>query len=137
MDYQAEILDAYEGEVTGAAYFHGLAVYFPDHEEFLLGCCALEQQTAASLAPLMEKYDLQCRPALVLSQQGATRARSDGRLSWPSLLRQSVDEYPAYVAQFRELEALAPVEDRPIVESLTQHEVLLISWFKTELGRQP
>ena len=135
MDYQAGILDAYEGEVAGAAYFRDLMAYFPDHAELLQRCRALEHQTAASLAPLLKKYDLQCRAVLVLSELGAAEARADGRQTWQSLLRHSVDTYPAYVVQFRELTALAPVVDRPIVELLTQHEVLLIGWLTTELGR--
>lgn len=136
MDYQTRVLGAYEDEVVGAAYFRDLSAYFPDHDEFLQRCRALEHQTAASLAPLVEKYDLQCRAALVLSELGAAEARADGRRTWQSLLRHAVETYPAYVVQFRELEALAPVEDRPIVELLTQHEVLLINWFTAELGRQ-
>ena len=83
----------------------------------------------------LTKYDLQCRAALVLSQVGAAEARADGGQTWQSPLRHSVDTYPTYVMQFRELAALAPVVDRPFVELLTQHEVLLISWLTTELGR--
>ena len=103
-------------------------------DRFSTAAFGLAHRPAASLAPLVKKYDLQCRAALVLSQLGAAEARADGRQTWQSLLRHSVDTYPTYVMQFRELAALAPVVDRPFVELLTQHEVLLISWLTTELG---
>jgi len=134
IDYTAGILDAYEDEVAGAAYFRGLVAFFPEKRDFLLRCCVLEEQTAARLVPLVRKYRLKHQAAPFLSRRGESDARAAGHKAWQTLVRESVDGYPLYVAQFRQLESLAPAEDRDIVASLTGHEVQLIEWLQAELG---
>ena len=56
--YTALVLEAYEDEVAGAAYFDGLALAYPDHSSFFQKCATLERTTANRLIALLRKYQL-------------------------------------------------------------------------------
>ena len=130
--YAALILEAYEDEVAGAAYFDGLARIHPQHAQFLQQCAALERTTAQRLTELLRRHQLTPAPQATLDERGALDARRDAARDWMSLMEQSADAYGAYVAAFRALEALGPAEDQPALAALTAHEIQLIDWLRAE-----
>jgi hypothetical protein len=118
--YTLLILEAYEDEVAGAAYFHSLARAYPQH--------------SSRLIELLRKYHLTPSAQTTLEERGALDARIEATGDWRMLVQQSIKSYARYVAEFKALEAMGPAEDQPILEALTAHEVQLIEWMRAEIG---
>jgi hypothetical protein len=134
MQYTLKVLEAYEAEVAGAAYFDGLALAYPQQSAFFERCAALERETAARLSVLLQKYQLTPRAKAILEERGALDARKDAGGDWKNLLRQSITEYAGYVKEFKVLETLGPIEDQHILAALTEHEIQLIEWMREQVG---
>jgi hypothetical protein len=132
--YTLRVLEAYEDEVAGAAYFDGLASAYPQQSAFFEQCAALERATASQLSALIRKYQLTPRAQTTLEERGALEARRKAGSDWRELMRQSTKSYAGYVAEFKALEAIGPTEDQPILAALTAHEVQLIEWMRAETG---
>jgi hypothetical protein len=132
--YTLLILEAYEDEVAGAAYFDSLARAYPRHSSFFQKCAALERTTANRLIELLRKYHLTPSTQTTLEERGALDARIQATSDWRMLMQQSIESYARYVAEFKALEAMGPAEDQPILAALTAHEVQLIEWMRAEIG---
>ena len=132
--YTALVLEAYEDEVAGAAYFDGLALAYPHHTSFFQKCAALERTTANRLIGLLRKYQLTPSAQATLEERGRLDARTDATSDWTMLMQQSIKSYAVYVAEFKALEAMGPAEDQSILAVLAAHEVQLIEWMRGEAG---
>ena len=132
--YLSAVLDAYEGEVAGAAYFDALGSVYPQKAAFFGKCAALERATASRLEELIHKYHLQPQPQAALAERGRGDTRAQGEVHWRELMQQSIQSYPRYVDEFRALEAIGPAEDQPVLAALTAHEVQLIDWLREEVA---
>jgi amino-acid N-acetyltransferase len=132
--YTAAVLEAYEDEVAGAAYFDALASVYPRKAAFFRKCAALERATAIELGALIGKYQLTPQSRAALEERGARDTRADGVMHWRELMQQSIRSYARYVDEFRALEAIGPAEDQPVLAALTAHEVRLIEWLREEVG---
>jgi hypothetical protein len=126
------VLEAYEDEVAGAAYFEGLSTVFAEKAAFLGKCAALERQTAERLSALIRKYQLTPRARSELEERGALEARSEAGSGWQEWRERSIGAYARYVDDFRALEAIGPPADQPALAALTAHEVQLIAWLRSE-----
>ena len=134
MQYTLQVLEAYEDEVAGAAYFDGLALAYPQQSAFFERCAALERETATRLSALLQKYQLTPRAQTTLEERGALDARRDSGSDCQKLMQQSIKSYARYVAEFKALEAMGPMEDQRILAALTAHEIQLIEWMQAETG---
>ena len=134
IQYTLQVLEAYEDEVAGAAYFDGLALAYPQQSAFFERCAALERETATQLSALLQKYQLTPRAQTTLEERGALDARKDAGSDWKRLMQQSIKSYARYVTEFKALEAIGPVEDQRILAALTAHEIQLIEWMQAETG---
>jgi hypothetical protein len=134
MQYTLRVLEAYEDEVAGAAYFDGLALAYPQQSAFFERCAALERATASQLSALLRKYQLTPRAQTPLAERGALDARRVAGGDWKRLMQQSIKLYVRYVTEFKALEAMGPTEDQPILAALTAHEIQLIEWMQAEAG---
>ena len=132
--YTLLILEAYEDEVAGAAYFDSLARAYPQHSSFIQKCAALERTTANRLIELLRKYHLTPSAQTTLEERGALDARIEATSDWRMLMQQSIKSHARYVVEFKALEAMGPAEDQPILAALTAHEVQLIEWMRAEIG---
>jgi hypothetical protein len=131
--YTVLILEAYEAEVAGAAYFDSLARAYPQRSSFFQKCAALERTTANRLVELLRKYHLTPSAQTALEERGALDARIEASSDWRMLMQQSIKSYARYVAAFSALEAMGPADDQPILAALTAHEVQLIEWMRAEI----
>jgi hypothetical protein len=132
--YTSRVLEAYEDEVAGAAYFSALTSTYPEQSAFLERCAALERATADQLGALIRKYQMVPRSRETLEERGAADACLESGRDWRELLQASVKSYAKYVAQFEALEAIGPAEDQPVLAALTAHEVKLIEWMQAEVA---
>jgi dimethylamine/trimethylamine dehydrogenase len=128
----------YEEEVEGEAYFDGIAERLedPDHKQKMRLMARVENHAAAVVFPLLEKYGLIPRSTETLSASGKIQA--DGSTTdWIELIAGMRKTFPGYIDDFEGLEAMAPVEDLPMLKILTAHEVAAIGFLELEAKGDP
>lgn len=132
-EYQETLLQYYEEEIAGEAYFLALAdrVSAPEAVERLRLLAEVERHCAAIVAPLLGKYGLTPRPTPVLIDEGRGDA-DKGPQSYPEMIAYMKRTFPAYIDDFERLEALAPDEDKAILRRMTEHEVVAIEFLDRE-----
>ncbi|MEO0328136.1 MAG: FAD-dependent oxidoreductase [Pseudomonadota bacterium] len=131
--YLETLVQYYEEEIAGEAYFMLLAEKLADPEDatkmHLLG--KVERHCAEIVAPLIEKYGLTVRPREELLAEGRYDAESapDG---FPEIIARMRETFPAYIADFKALESMAPPQDLPILKRMTEHELVAIAFLEAE-----
>ncbi len=132
-EYLETLLQYYEEEISGEAYFYGLAEHFSEPEKTILLARA-ERVAAQAVEPLLEKYGLVPRDEQVLQEEGRGHVARHQNYSWHEFMVYIVERYPAYLDDFKALERMAPDEDLPGLEILTEHEVVVIEFAERELS---
>lgn len=134
-DFRAALQLSYEEEVSGAAYFAELAGFFDGrpHEALML-LARIEAVTAAAIRPLVVHYGIEAQPSATLRAAGRTAAESRRGHSWPMLVAEMARDFPAYVAEFDEIIALAPAAERASLSVLRDHEVAAVDFARLELA---
>ena len=137
-DYLETLLQYYEEEISGDAWYRALAENLPDprHKTAMLLLAAVERHTVALIRPLIEKYGLTPRGDAALEAEGRRDAKT-GPQGWEALTAQMRATFPDYMPQFRKLEAMAPPEDRPPLARMTAHEAAAIAWLEAEAAGAP
>jgi dimethylamine/trimethylamine dehydrogenase len=131
--YLKTLLDYYEEEISGESYFYGLAEHFSEKEKTIL-LARIERVAAKSVEPLLKKYNLVARDEKVLHQEGLGHVNQHQSYSWNQFMTYIVERYPAYLDEFEDLEAMAPMEDLIALKRLTEHEVVVIDFAQKELA---
>lgn len=135
-EYSDTLLRYYEEEVSGEAYFYGLAEYFSEREKTIL-LARVERVAAKAIEPLLRKYGLTARDESILYEEGMEHVAVHQSYSWREFMTYIVARYPGYLDDFRTLEAIAPAEDLPALGILTEHEVVVIDFAEKELVGHP
>ncbi len=137
--YHKTLLDYYEEEVMGEAYFHALAEHIGGDgvagKLRLLG--EVERCAAEAVEPLLTRHGLTPRPRDVLLAAGASDIAAHKDHEWRDFVAYMVKRYPGYVDDFEALERLAPEEDLPRLKVLTRHEVVAIEFAVREAAGEP
>jgi hypothetical protein len=134
--YRKKLLDYYEEEIMGEAYFHALAKHFDGKGERdkLRLLAQVERRAAEVVQPLLHKHDLIPRDEPVLKSLGEADVAAHQDYGWHELMAYMVARYPGYVDDFEALERLAPEADLPALKLLTQHEVAAIEFAGREVA---
>lgn len=131
--YLRTLLTYYEEEISGESYFYGLAEHFGEREKTIL-LAKIEREAANAVVPLLKKYSLAPRNEKVLHEEGKTHTSPHQSYTWNEFMDYIVERYPGYLVEFKELEAMAPEEDRQALRRLTEHEVVVIDFAHKELA---
>ncbi len=134
--YLDTLLQYYEEEISGEAYFYALANHFDQHDKIIL-LARIERVAAQAVEPLLEKYGLTPRGETELKQEERNYLELHQSYSWQEFMTYIVKRYPAYLDDFRALEHMAPTEDKPRLSMLTEHEVVVIDFAEKELAGDP
>ena len=131
--YLETLVQYYEEEIEGEAYFAAIADRLDDPEERrkMQMMADVETYAAASVRPLIDKYGLTPRPAADLhasGRAGAENAKGD----FAQFMAEWLKSFPAYMDDFHGLEALAPEQDLPLLKVLTNHETAAIDFLERE-----
>ena len=134
--YEDVLLQYFEEEVAGEAYFHALAEHFdePGARDKLHLLAEVERCAADSVRPLLAKHGLQQRDDAVLIEEGRSHVARHQDLSWHEMVTYMATRYPGYIDDFEGLEAMAPPEDLPALKILTEHEHAAIAFANKELA---
>ncbi len=137
--YLKTLLDYYEEEVMGVAYFNGLAEHIDGGAERgkLTLLAKVERRAAEAVRPLLGKHGLVPRDESVLESLGASHVERHQGYSWTEFVAYMAARYPAYLDEFEALERLAPEDDLPLLKVLTDHEVVAIAFASKEIAGDP
>ncbi len=134
-DANAALLNAYEEEVSGAAYFAGLADQHTGRaRDALLLMVEMEEATARVMRPVVDAAGLCPRHADDLALEGHAEAEALRGAGWETLLTGMRDDYGAYVAEFEAVRASVPPHFRTRADLLIAHEVAIIDFARAELA---
>ena len=130
-NYLKTLLQYYEEEIAGEAYYLALAERLSDpyHQTTMFLLASVERHTAAAVKPLVEGYGLVSRPMEELEAEGR-RDADCGPQDWEGMIAYMRKSFPRYVADFKALEAMAPAEDRAPLALMTAHEVAAIEFLQ-------
>ena len=132
-NYLQTLLRYYEEEISGEAYFYGLAEHFSEREKTIL-LARIERHAAAAVEPLLEKYGLKPADEAALEREGKSHVELHQSCSWTQFMTYITERYPLYVDDFTALERMAPAEDQTALKKLTDHEVVVIDFALKELA---
>ena len=131
--YLQTLLLYYEEEISGEAYFYGLAEHSSEPDKMIL-LGRIERHAAMAVESLLEKYGLKPRDENTLAQEGLGHVALHQSYSWRQFMSYIVERYPLYLDDFNALKQMAPVEDRDALQRLTDHEIVVIDFAKQELA---
>jgi dimethylamine/trimethylamine dehydrogenase len=134
--YLDTLLRYYEEEISGEAYFYALADYFDEPEKMVL-LAKTERVAAQAIEPLLIKYGLVPKGDSELKDLGQSHIKLHQTYSWSEFMTYVVERYPGYLDDFAALEQMAPKEDLPALNILTDHEVAVIDFAEKELRGDP
>lgn len=124
--YRNELLEAYTGEIIGAAAFGAMAdseALSEKQRGWLRKLATLEQVTRSRMEPLMTKYGLTVDHADAIAAQ--TRAAASGADDWEGVLASIRDGVLPYIPRFEALLAAAKGDDVEPMQRLLNHELAL------------
>ena len=126
----------YEEEIEGIGWFAALADGMTDkaHAAKMQLLSDAEVYAAASIAPLLAKYDVTPRDRGELVASGAAQGKVDAAKGWHVLIQEMTATFPRFMLDFARLEALAPVEDLTLLKVLTAHEIAAIDFLDREMA---
>jgi dimethylamine/trimethylamine dehydrogenase len=134
--YLDTLLRYYEEEISGEAYFYALADHFDERDKMIL-LAKTERVAAQAIEPLLEKYGLVPKGDSELKDLGQSHVGLHQSYSWSQFMTYVVERYPGYLDDFAALEQMAPKEDLPALNILTNHEVAVIDFAEKELRGDP
>lgn len=136
--YLKTLLDYFEEEVGGIAYFEALAEICtaPEHKAKMRMLAQVERHTADIVAPLLERHGLTPRDTQTLMSEGTADALRGPR-DWEGMIAHMRKVFPGYIADFERLERMAPPQDVAILKRMTEHEVVAIAFLELEAKGQP
>lgn len=134
--YRQALRSAYEAEVANEAWFLAMAESLGGGRprECLALLAEVERRAAGVLEPILQRLGLEAAARADLYRRGREEAASSELGDWPTLLRHLRDDYPKYIAEYRELARQAPAEHRPAWAALAQHEVVTVEFARRELA---
>ncbi len=135
-EYLRLLLQYYEEEISGIAYFTALSKYLGKENLFIL-LAEIEVLAGETIEPLLLKYSLNPRPKAVLEDIGKLHAKDHINLKWGGFIDHIINHYPKYLDEFDELSAMAPIEDKATLNMLTQHEIATIDFARMEKSSMP
>ncbi|MEM8728947.1 MAG: FAD-dependent oxidoreductase [Pseudomonadota bacterium] len=136
--YLDTLLLYYEEEIGGEAYFSALAdrLEAPHHKTCMRLLAEVERHCAEIVKPLVDQYGLEPRDTATLVSMGQADA-DRGPQDWDGMIAYMRAKFPDYIDDFKNLEALAPTSDLPILARMTEHEVVAVEFLEAEAAGAP
>jgi hypothetical protein len=134
-EYHQQLIAAYEDEHGGIHWFEAFKEFYThkSQQEKLDVLVKLEAQTAQVLLKLIRHHNLSTQNEQLLEQAAIRDVKRLSRNSWVELMTLFAHEFPTYLAEFAQCLALAPLEDKPALQQVLDHEIALIEFVTREL----
>ena len=97
--YLDGLLQAYEAEIAGEAYFKALTGVFSEarHQDKLMLLAEVEQRTWKILHPLVIRHELKPGDGAKLAVRGVILAEESAFRRWRDLLQNMTTRYPGFI----------------------------------------
>ena len=134
--YRQGVAEMYQGELLGEALFSRAAsLARTDDQRFkLCVLLQLETETKARLRPLVARLGLNLVEDEAVRAEGLRLGSEIGSLPWADFLQMLERELNGYVSRYQAIADLAPAADRPVVQSMVDHELALLAFTRVELA---
>lgn len=135
-EYDNLLLEAYHGEVFGAALFRAMADAQPDEgrREKLKTLETVEARTATSLRRLLANRALHAGDPKVQQDQARELAAKIEPENWHEFLQGLKDALPEFLAKFERTREVAPNPSDPALKALVNHERAIERFAELELA---
>jgi hypothetical protein len=135
-EYETRLLDAYDGEIFGEAFFGTLAAAQPDADrrEKLATLQTVEARTARSLRRLLADSGLRERDPDLTRRRGEELAQVLDPENWHEILQGLLAELPKFLDDFVLLRDIAPRPGDPALVALVNHEQAIERFAQLELA---
>jgi hypothetical protein len=121
-EYEQLLVDAYRGEVLGAALFSAMAADRNDGErEQLLALARVESRTAERLRTLIDADRIDPGDDATAVDGGVEMAGATRGQDWSAFLSSLRDALPPFLANFERLQVIGAPDD-PVLAELVAHE---------------
>lgn len=132
--YENRVLSAYEGEILGEEFFSVLAQKVDNDQSRvkLRNLAAIERLVAEALMPVVTRYKLQPSSKASLAEKGRDETVEYAELGWTEFAVKLKRLLEPFVRDFETLLAESPVEDRPYIQLLLDHEIALFAFAQAE-----
>lgn len=132
--YENRVLSAYEGEILGEEFFNVLAQKADSDQSRakLRNLAAIERLVADALLPVITRYKLQPNSKVLLAEKGRDETVEYAELGWAEFAVKLKRLLEPFVREFETLLEEAPVEDRPYIQLLLDHEIALFAFAQAE-----
>ena len=115
------------------AYWDALAQQHEGRErEALELLVRLHQLTVAALEPLVAKHGCSVFTTHGMKSQGQREASTRKSLPWARLVDRIRAEHPAFVLEFKDIEAMSPADDRAVLTLLVGAEEAIVEFAQRE-----
>lgn len=132
-NFTAALAVAYEEEASGVAYWEALAEQHEGRQrEALELLVRLHLLTVAALEPLVTKHQCSAFTPHGMQTQGRREASTRQSLPWASLVDRIRAEHPAFVLEFKDIEAMSPPDDRAVLSLLVGAEEAIVEFAQRE-----
>mgnify|MGYP003582569120 CR=1 FL=1 len=135
--YRQYLLERFEGEVEGEAFFLGLQERSEDADikAKWSALARLETETRAHLKAALDELALVPPPASASVERGRHLAAHFSRMPWPSFMQAFCTGLEGFVTQFKAAEALMPQDGKEamLLRHITRHEQALLVFAVREL----
>jgi hypothetical protein len=133
LDYPQCIRELYESEILGEQISLALLREAKsDRDKYHIGTLLqLETETKARLRPFLHKYGMS------LEEEADASGLDDfvgayKTMSWQEFATFLKEPVQSFLERFEEIAAATPPEDRPIVQSMVDHEAAILRWATLE-----
>jgi len=140
MEYDDNVILAYQGEVGGYVVFSELASHEADEaiREVWSRVAAMEALTRDRLAPLAQlrscDLDEERRKAELTGHERAARMVTQ---TWREIAEDYAPRTDGFIERFEALARAAPVEERPVMEQVVEHSRAFAQSIRLCLDGQP
>jgi hypothetical protein len=127
-NYEEAIRQHYIEEYIGKIYFNYLYQIFSD-KYILYLLIQVEKLMCELLYPIIIKKNITNINYYELYLLAIEESKLHSGLTWHEYSNYITNNFSVYVEEFEDLYKLAPIEDKPIIKILIEHEQIIINYF--------
>jgi len=127
-NYKEALQTHYTEEYIGEIYFNYLYQQFPDKYVLYL-LSQIEKLMCKLLYPIIKKNNIIINNYYELHMIAINEGKIDSILNWTNYANYIKENFNIYVEEFEDIYELAPLEDKPIMKKLIEHEKIIINYF--------
>ena len=138
-EFQDLLLQAFEGERFGEAFFQAMAdaEHDPDRKAKLRTLEEIERRTAKTLEPYAAEHGVPIGDGTESVETGLELGTGSAAMGWDTFVKTLGDALPEFLASFVRCRELAPDPQHPALVALVAHEQAIATFASLERANKP